>query len=80
MDDILLADSDMDILGKNVSESKDNLALWVNTNYSWKKVKREDSINYLGYKTGLQKIQLQNVQIKRGQLSTQWFSKIAGRY
>ena len=49
MYDILLADSNTDALEKNV--------WWVKTNCSWK-TQRGDSIDYLGYKLGLPKIQL----------------------
>ena len=35
-----------------------------------KKIQREDSVNYLGYKIGLQKIRTQTAQIRRNQLRT----------
>ena len=34
------------------------------------KIQREDSVNYLGYRTGLQKIRIQKAQIRRDRLWT----------
>ena len=58
MDDILLSDSNVDTLERMFEE--ENFALLGITNCSWK-IQRGDSINYLGYKIGLQKIKTQKV-------------------
>ena len=61
MDDILLTDSET-YFRKNVWWSKENFALFgIATAPGWKKPQRGDSINYLGYKKGLQKNQPQKV-------------------
>jgi hypothetical protein len=68
MNDILLADSDADTLGKNVCWNKENFALLGITNCSGGG--GGYSVNYPGYKIGLQKIWPQNIQIRRDQLQT----------
>jgi hypothetical protein len=74
IDDILLAN--LHTLGKMFD--KENFVLLMIKNSSWK-IQRGDSINYLGYKIGLQKIRPQKVQ--SGEINyKQWFSKIAVIY
>lgn len=74
MDDILMADSDTDTLEKEFCLVGDCKLLL-------KKIQRGYSINYLGYKIGLQKIQPQKVPIRRNQLQTlNDFQKITGKY
>ena len=67
---ILLADSDSDTLEKVFEEAKKILPCWGLQIAPEKKIQRGDSINYLGYKIGLQKKspQPQKVQIRRDQL------------
>ena len=58
MDDILLSDSNADTLEKMFEEEK-------KVPYKWglqivpEKIQRGDSVNYLGYRRGLQKIRTQ---------------------
>lgn len=60
IDDILLADSNIDTLEEMFKEVKKILPYWRFANCTWKKY-RGDFVNYLGYKIGLQKIEPQKV-------------------
>ena len=64
MDDILLADSKADILEKMFEKLKEVLPRW-GLQIAPEKIQKGESINYLGYKIGLQKIRPQKVQIRR---------------
>ncbi|KAL6040241.1 hypothetical protein STEG23_020317 [Scotinomys teguina] len=69
MDDILLADSNADTLERLFEEVKKILPCW-GLQIAPEKIQKGDSINYLGYKIGLQKIRPQKVQIRRDRLRT----------
>ena len=65
MDDILLSDSNKDILESMFEEVKKVLPRW-GLQIAPEKIQRGDSINYLGYRIGLEKIRMQKAQIRRG--------------
>ncbi|KAL6086199.1 hypothetical protein STEG23_010845 [Scotinomys teguina] len=69
MDDILLTDSNADALERLFEEVKKILPCW-GLQIAPEKIQKGDSINYLGYKIGLQKIRPQKVQIRRDRLRT----------
>ncbi|KAL6037706.1 hypothetical protein STEG23_029167, partial [Scotinomys teguina] len=69
MDDILLTDSNADTLERLFEEVKKILPCW-GLQIAPEKIQKGDSINYLGYKIGLQKIRPQKVQIRRDRLRT----------
>ena len=69
MDDILLSDSNADTLERMFEEVKKVLPKW-GLQIAPEKIQRGDSVNYLGYKIGLQKIRTQKAQIRRDQLQT----------
>ena len=69
MDDILLSDSNIDTLERMFEEVKIILPKW-GLQIVPKKIQRGDSVNYLGYRIGLQKIRTQKAQIRRDQLWT----------
>ena len=69
MDDILLSDSNIDTLERMFEEVKIILPKW-GLQIAPEKIQRGDSVNYLGYRTGLQKIRVQKAQIRRDQLWT----------
>ena len=55
MDDILLSDSNKDTLERMLEEVKKFLPKW-GLKIAPEKIQRGDSVNYLGYTIGLQKI------------------------
>ena len=63
MDDILLSDSNIDTLERMSEEVKIILPKW-GLQITPEKIQRGDSVNYLGYRTGLQKIRTQKTQIR----------------
>ena len=63
MDDILLSDSNIDTLERMFEEVKIILPKW-GLQIAPEKIQRGDSVNYLGYRTGLQKIRTQKTQIR----------------
>ena len=69
MDDILLSDSNKDILESMFEEVKKVLPRW-GLQIAPEKIQRGDSINYLGYRIGLEKIRTQKAQIRRDRLRT----------
>ncbi|KAL6087838.1 hypothetical protein STEG23_011789 [Scotinomys teguina] len=69
VDDILLADSNADTLERLFEEVKKILPCW-GLQIAPEKIQKGDSINYLGYKIGLQKIRSQKMQIRRDRLRT----------
>ncbi|KAL6087981.1 hypothetical protein STEG23_022841, partial [Scotinomys teguina] len=69
MDDILLADANADTLERLFEEVKKILPCW-GLQIAPEKIQKGDSVNYLGYKIGLQKIRPQKVQIRRDRLRT----------
>ena len=69
MDDILLSYSNKDTLESMFEEVKKVLPRW-GLQIAPEKIQRGDSINYLGYRIGLEKIQMQKAQIRRDQLRT----------
>ena len=69
MDDILLSDSTIDTLERMFEEVKKVLPKW-GLQIAPEKIQRGDSVNYLGYRIGLQKIRTQKAQICRDQLQT----------
>ena len=69
MDDILLSDQNKDSLAMLFEEVKIVLPKWGLQNAP-EKIQRGDSVNYLGYKIGLQRIKTQKAQIKRDRLQT----------
>ncbi|KAL6031758.1 hypothetical protein STEG23_037209 [Scotinomys teguina] len=69
MDDILLTDSNADTLERLFEEVKKILPCW-GLQIAPEKIQKGDSVNYLGYKIGLQKIRPQKVQIRRDRLRT----------
>ncbi len=69
MDDILLSDPNMDTLNRLFEEIKILLPKW-GLQIAPEKIQKGDSINYLGYKIGLQKIKTQKAQIRRDRLRT----------
>ena len=60
MDDILLSNSNIDTLEKNFEEEESVLTAW-GLQIAPGKIQIGDSINYLGYKIGQQKIKPQKV-------------------
>ena len=77
-DDILLADLNVDHLEKKFEEVK-KISPCLGLQIAPEKIQREDSINYLRYKIGLQKNQPQMVQIRKAQLqSAKDFQKFLG--
>ena len=64
MDDILLSYSNIDTLERQFEEVKIVLPKW-GLQISPEKIQRGDSVNYLGYKIGLQKIKTQKAQIRK---------------
>ena len=68
-DDILLSDSNIDTLERMFEEVKIVLPKW-GLQIAPEKIQRGDSVNYLGYRIGLQKIRTQKAQIRRDQLRT----------
>ena len=78
MDDILLADSNLETLEKLFEELKKILPDW-GLQIALEKVQRGNSINYLGYKIGLQKIRPQKVKLNIDKLKTlNDFQKLLG--
>ena len=69
MDDILLADSNINTLEKIFEGVRRILPTW-GLQIAPEKIQRGDSINYLGYKINQQKIRPQKVQIRRDRLKT----------
>ena len=69
MDDILLADSKIETLEKMFEKVKEVLPRW-GLQIAPEKIQKGDSINYLGYKIGLQKIRPQKVQSRRDRYQT----------
>ena len=69
MDDILLSDSNIDTLERMFEEVKIILPKW-GLQIAPEKIQRGDSVNYLGYRIGLQKFRTQKAQIKRDWLQT----------
>ena len=69
MDDILLSDSNKDTLENMFEEVKKVLPRW-GLQIAPEKIQRGDSINYLGYRIGLEKIRTQKAQIRRDRLRT----------
>ena len=78
MDDILLADSDINTVERMFDEVQKTLPSW-GLQIAPEKIQRGDSINYLGYKISLQRVRPQKVQIRRSQLRTlNDFQKLLG--
>ena len=69
MDDILLSDQNKDSLAMLFEEVKIVLPKWGLQNAP-EKIQRGDSVNYLGYKIGLQRNRTQKAQIRRDWLQT----------
>ena len=69
MDDILLSDSNLDTLERMFEEVKIILPKW-GLQIAPEKIQRGDSVNYLGYKIGFQKIRTQKAQIRTDWLQT----------
>ena len=67
MDGILLTDSDANTLEKIFKGTKKIFPPW-DYKFAPETLQRGDSINCLGYKMGLQKIQPQKAQIRKDQL------------
>ena len=67
MNDILLSDSNTDTFEKMFEKVKKVLPKW-ELQIAPEKIHRGDSANYLGYRTGLQKIRTQKAQIMRDML------------
>ena len=67
MDDILLSDSNIDTLERMFEEVKIILPKW-GLQIAPEKIQRGDSVNYLGYRIGLQKIRTPKEQIRRDRL------------
>ena len=63
MDDILLSYSSVDTSERMFEEVKKNLPCW-RFQIALEGIRKGDSINYLGYKIGLQKIRPQKVKIR----------------
>ena len=64
MDDILLSDSNKDTLERMFEEVNKVLPKW-GLQITPEKIQREDSVNYLGYRIGLQKIRTQKTEIRK---------------
>lgn len=64
MDDILVSDSNKGRLKKMFEAVKETLPHW-GLQIAPEKIQRGDSINYVGYKTDIEKIRTQTVQIRR---------------
>ena len=69
MDDILISDQNKDTLERLFEEVKIVLPKW-GLQIAPEKIQRGDSVNYLGYKIGLQRIKTQKAQIRRDRLRT----------
>ena len=69
MDDILISDQNKDTLERLFEEVKLVLPKW-GLQIAPEKIQRGDSVNYLGYKIGLQRIRTQKAQIRRDRLRT----------
>ena len=69
MDDILISDQNKDTLERLFEEVKLVLPKW-GLQIAPEKIQRGDSVNYLGYKIGLQRIKTQKAQIRRDRLRT----------
>ena len=69
MDDILLPNSNIDPVERMFEEVKIILPKW-GLQIAPEKIQRGDSVNYLGYRIGLQKIRTQKAQIRRDRLRT----------
>ena len=69
MDDILLSDSNIDTLERMFEEVKIILPKR-GLQIAPEKIQRGESVNYLGYRIGLQKIRTQKAQIRRDRLWT----------
>ena len=69
MDYILLSRSNIDTLERTFEEVKKVLPKW-GLQITPEKIQRGYSVNYLGYKIGLQKIRTQKAQIRRDPLWT----------
>ena len=69
MDDILLSDSNTDTLERMLEEVKIVLPKW-GLQIAPEKIQRGDSVYYLGYRIGSQKIGTQKAQIRRDWLRT----------
>ena len=69
MDDILLSDSNIDTVERMFEEVTKVLPKR-KLQIAPEKIQRGDSVNYLGYRIGLQKIRTQKAQIQRNQLQT----------
>ena len=69
MDDILISYSNKDPLERMLEEVKKVLPKW-GLQIAPEKIQRGDSVNYLGYRIGLQKIRTQKAQIRRDCLRT----------
>ena len=67
MDGILLSDSNIDTSERMFEEVKKVQHKW-GLQISPEKIQRGDSVNYLGYRIGLQKIRTQEAQIVKDQL------------
>ena len=64
MDEILLSDSNIDTLERMFEKVKIILPK-LGLQLAPEKIQRGDSVNYLGYRIGLQKIRTQKAQIRR---------------
>ena len=69
MDDILLADSNIDTL-ERIFEEVNRILPPQGLQTAPQKIQRAASINYLGYKISQQKLRPQKVQIRRDRLKT----------
>ena len=69
MDDNLISDQNKDTLERLFEEVKRVLPKW-GLQIAPEKNQRGDSVNYLGYKIGLQRIKTQKAQIRRDWLRT----------
>ena len=69
MDDILISNSNIDTLERMFEEVKIILPKW-GLQIAPEKIQRGDSVNYLGYRIGLQKIRTQKAQIRRDRFQT----------
>ena len=68
MDDILISDKKKDTLERLFEEVKIVLPIKWGLQIAPEKIQRGDSVNYLGYKIGLQRIKTQKAQIRRDRL------------
>ena len=69
MDDILISDQNKDTLERLFEEVKIVLSKW-GLQIAPEKIQKKDSVNYLGYKIGLQRIKTQKAHIRRDGLRT----------